>query len=71
MIASVGHVNVPDINSVYTFALAFSVGLGDRSALKFYRCFPHYEDWRSSSDEQRTKLRTELGPRARLDVFSM
>jgi DNA processing protein len=71
MVASVGYVSVPDINSVYTFALAFSVGLGDRSALKFYRCFPHYEDWRSSSDEQRVKLRNELGPRARLDVFSM
>lgn len=63
--------SIPDINSAYTFALAFSAGLGERSAFKFYRCFPHYEDWRSSSDEQRVKLKNELGPRARLDVFSM
>jgi len=71
MTVSVGRVSTPDINSLYTFALAFCVGLGERSALKFYRCFPHYEDWRSSSDEQREKLRDQLGPRARLDVFSM
>jgi DNA processing protein len=71
MAVSYDHVTVPDINSAYTFALAFSAGLGERSALKFYRCFPHYEDWSSSSEEQRSKLRNELGPRARLDVFSM
>jgi len=68
---SVAHMGKPNINSAYTFALAFSVGLGEKSALKFYRCFPHYDDWRSSSDEQRLRLKEQLGPRARMDVFSM
>jgi DNA processing protein len=68
---SCDHVSVREISSAYTFALAFCTGLGERSALKFYRCFPHYEDWSSSSEEQRAKLKTELGLRARLDVFSM